>query len=137
MFDCQTKNGCSILIDMEYRTLTDGTRVRVHRVGRRCRGAFWARRHPASPVCVQWIDGRSFTIDEVLDTMPFGTPLRGRETARYRVRFGRHETDLYLERRLPRPEVAEPERLIWWVYATDVDKQGSAPKRRAQTAAGA
>ena len=121
---------------MEYRTLTDGTRVRVHRVDVDV-VAHFGRDGTLLPVCVQWIDGRSFTIDEVLDTMPFGTPLRGRETARYRVRFGRHETDLYLERRLPRPEIAEPERLIWWVYATDATKQGSAPKRRAQTAAGA
>ena len=78
---------------MEYRTLTDGTRVRVHRVDVDV-VAHFGRDGTLLPVCVQWIDGRSFTIDEVLDTMPFGTPLRGRETARYRVRFEALADDL-------------------------------------------
>ena len=80
------------------------------------------------PLCVSWRDGRSFVIDEVLETGAFGTSMRGIQTARYRIRFGSHETDLYLERRAPRPEVSEPERLRWWVNARDLTKPGKRPE---------
>lgn len=71
------------------------------------------------PVCVMWRDGRSFPVDEVTEAGSFGALVRGTQTARYRVRFGRHETDLYLERRAARPDISEPERLRWWVSARD------------------
>ena len=71
------------------------------------------------PVCVMWRDGRSFPVDEVTEAGGFGALVRGTQTARYRVRFGRHETDLYLERRAARPDISEPERLRWWVSARD------------------
>ena len=51
---------------------------------------------------------------------------RGRQTARYRVRMGRHETDLFLERREPVPALDEPERLLWWVNAYDQVRPGTA-----------
>lgn len=76
------------------------------------------------PVCVQWLDGRSFPVDEVLEAAPFSGPLRGRRSARYRVRFGRHETELYLELRPACPEASAAEELVWWVLARDTVKPG-------------
>lgn len=107
---------------MDYVTLTSGERRRVHReyVDVYAR---MGRDGAVEPVCVMWKDGRSFRIDEVLEAGVFGTVCRGRQTARFRVRFGRHETDLYLERREPVPSLGEPERLLWWVNAYDVTKQ--------------
>ena len=87
------------------------------------------------PVCVMWRDGRSFPVDEVLDAGQFGTALRGVQTARYLVRFGGHETDLYLERRAPVPAVSQPERLRWWVNARDVTKPGHRPGEDGERAA--
>lgn len=109
--------------------MADGSRARVHRANVDV-VAHFGRDGSLVPVCVQWLDGRSFFVDEVLDYLPFGAPQRGRQTARYRVRFGGHETDLYLERRLPRPEVSEPERLVWWVFARDMTKRRSAERTR-------
>lgn len=71
------------------------------------------------PVVVCWVDGRSFPVDEVLEAGPFGPLHHGKQTMRYRVRFGGHETDLYLERTEARPAIGEPETLRWWVYAFD------------------
>ena len=86
------------------------------------------------PVCVMWRDGRSFPVDEVIDAGAFGTEMRGVQTARYTVRFGRRETELYLERRAARPEVSEPERLRWWVNARDQVKPGARPREGARMA---
>lgn len=103
---------------MEYVTTTSGERRRVHReyVDVYCR---MGRDGTILPVRVLWRDGRSFPVDEVVEAGGFGAMVRGRQTARYRVRMGRHETDLYLERREPVPALGEPERLLWWVYAYD------------------
>lgn len=80
------------------------------------------------PVCVAWRDGRSFPIDEVLEFGRFGpTMAHGCQTARYRVRLGSHETDLYLERRAAQPALGEDETLRWWVNAYDQVKPGHAP----------
>lgn len=108
---------------MEYVTTTYGERRRVHReyVDVYCR---MGRDGAIEPACVVWRDGRSFPIDEVLEPGHFGSTARGRQTARYRVRLGRHETDLYLERRAARPEVGETETLRRWVNAYDQVKQG-------------
>lgn len=113
---------------MDYVTTTYGDRRRVHReyvdvVARFCRdGAI-------EPVCVVWRDGRSFPIDEVLEPGSFGPLARGRQTARYRVRLGRRETDLYLERRVPHPGAGEGASLRWWVNAFDQVKPGHAPDK--------
>lgn len=108
---------------MEYVTTTYGERRRVHReyVDVYCR---MGRDGQILPVRVLWRDGRSFPVDEVVEAGGFGSMARGRQTARYRVRLGRHETDLYLERRAARPEVGEPETMRWWVNAYDQVKQG-------------
>lgn len=103
---------------MEYRTQGDGSRRRVHREYVDVVARF-GRDGSLDPVAVLWRDGRSFRIDEVLERCPFGAPARGRRTARYRVRLGGHETDIYLERRDPVPALGEGERLSWWVYAVD------------------
>lgn len=39
--------------------------------------------------------------------------------------MGRHETDLFLERREPVPALGEPERLLWWVNAYDQVRPGN------------
>ena len=100
-----------------YRT-TDGEPRRVHKEYVDVVVRF-SRDGAIEPVAVQWKDGRSFFIDEVMGEGPFGPERRGRQTMRYQVRFGGHETELYLERRAPRPEVGEDETLRWWVYAYD------------------
>lgn len=38
---------------------------------------------------------------------------------KYRISFGGHETELYLERHEARPMSGEPETLRWWVFAFD------------------
>lgn len=92
--------------------------------------ARFARDGAIDPVCVMWRDGRSFPIDEVVERGAFGVRPEGRQTARYRVRFGRHETCLYLERmqRASAPDRSPDtsETLRWWVYAFDQTKPGAA-----------
>lgn len=116
---------------MEYVTTTYGERRRVHREYVDVVARF-GRDGAIEPVCVVWRDGRSFPIDEVVEPGAFGSMARGRQTARYRVRLGRHETDLYLECRAAHPEVGEPETLRWWVNAYDQVKQGHAPENAPQ-----
>lgn len=91
---------------VEYRT-RDGEPRRVHReyvdvVARFSRGG------QVEPVAVQWRDGRSFFVDEILGREPFGGTERGKSSERYRVRFGGHETDLYLERTAAVPALGAP-----------------------------
>jgi hypothetical protein len=101
----------------EYRSI-EGERRRVHReyVDVYAR---MGRDGGVDPVTVSWRDGRSFHVDEVLSEGQFGPVRRGRQQKRYRVRFGGHETDLYLERREAVPALEEPPELRWWVYAYD------------------
>ena len=106
---------------MEYVSTTYGERRRVHREYVDVYARF-GRDGAIEPVCIMWKDGRSFSVDEVIESSGFGIMSRGRQSARYRVRFGRHETDLYLERRAPDPAQGTEERLMWWVYAYDVTK---------------
>lgn len=103
---------------VEYRTDSRGRRRRVHKeyVDVVCR---LTRDGAVEPVTVMWRDGRCFTVDEVLEYGCYGEETRGVRQARYRVRFGGHETDLYLERRDAVDEVGEPEDLRWWVFAYD------------------
>ena len=109
---------------MDYVTTSQEERRRVYREYVDVVARF-GRDGSIDPVCVVWRDGRSFPIDEVLEAGSFGTLIHGCQTARYRVRLGRHETDLYLGRREPEPALGEGERLIWWVHAYDQVKPGS------------
>lgn len=105
---------------MEYITTADGTTRRVHReyVGVVVR---FERDGSIEPVTVCWKDGRSFPVDEVLTREPFGPAVKGRQNVRYRVRFGGHETSLFLERTAAGPGSPGegPGQLRWWVYAYD------------------
>ena len=103
---------------MEYKTTTYGESRRVHREYVDVVARF-GRDGSLEPVCVLWKDGRAFPVDEVVSQVPYGRPAHGRRTACYHVRFGGHETELYLERREPRPEYSEGETTRWWVYAYD------------------
>lgn len=89
------------------------------------------------PVTVSWRDGRSFSVDEVLEAGEFGTEARGVRQARYRVRFGGHETELYLERRSAVPALGKPESLRWWVFAYDRALSAGASAKEAAGSRGA
>ena len=58
------------------------------------------------PLAVIWPDGRTFRIDEVLYRGEPGQMQKGAKTSRFRIRFGRKETNLYLERRQGSPALA-------------------------------
>ncbi len=49
------------------------------------------------PLSVQWEDGRSFSIDRILDVRRAASIKAGGAGIRYTVRIGRHETYLFLE----------------------------------------
>lgn len=44
---------------------------------------------------------------------------KGAKTSRFRIRFGRKETNLYLERRQGSPALGTPDVDRWWVNAID------------------
>ena len=95
LFALQHANTRSIIGGMEYRQ-TDGKTRRVHKqyvdvVARILAGG------QVVPVTVCWVDGRCFTIDEIISTTGFGLMVHGIRTATYKVRFGGHATELYLE----------------------------------------
>ncbi|MGI6590878.1 MAG: hypothetical protein ACOX1O_04605 [Eggerthellaceae bacterium] len=102
---------------MEYKT-TDGVPRRVHKEYVDVVTRF-SRDGQLEPVAVQWRDGRSFFVDEVLNAGEFGPKHRGRQVRCYRVRLGAHITDLYLESREAQPAMGVPATLRWWVYAYD------------------
>ncbi len=77
------------------------------------------------PLAVIWPDGRSFRIDEIMKRGHFGPPIHGKQTASFRVRFGGHVTDLFLEKQAGVPTIGTPETMRWWVYAQDTTKRGS------------
>lgn len=110
---------------MDYLT-KDGKRNRVHKlyVDVVMRLTDEGR---ADPLAVLWPDGRTFRIDEILQRGYFGPAVRATQTARFRVRFGGHETDLFLEKRAGVERMGVPETLRWWVYAIDSTRPGSAP----------
>lgn len=76
------------------------------------------------PLAVCWPDGRCFRIDEIMARGTFGAPVRGVSNARFRVRFGGHETDLHCERREGVAAMGQPDIDRWWVYARDVTRSG-------------
>lgn len=106
---------------MEYKT-TDGGPRRVHKEYVDVITRF-SREGRLEPVVVQWRDGRSFFVDEVLNAGEFGPRCRGRQVRCYRIRLGAHVTDLYLESRDAQPAMGTPAVLRWWVYAYDA-RQG-------------
>ncbi len=71
------------------------------------------------PLAVIWPDGRTFRIDEVLYRGEPGQMQKGAKTSRFRIRFGRKETNLYLERRQGSPALGTPDVDRWWVNAID------------------
>lgn len=82
-----------------------------------------------TPLVVCWPDGRSFPIDEVLERGELGQPTRGRRQARYRIRMGSHETDLWMELTEAVPAIGERAKVRWWVFAYDQVKPGHATER--------
>lgn len=71
------------------------------------------------PLAVIWPDGRTFRIDEVLYRGEPGQMQKGAKTSRFRIRFGRKETNLYLERRQGSSALGTPDVDRWWVNAID------------------
>ena len=61
------------------------------------------------PLAVIWPDGRTFRIDEVLYRGEPRQMQKGAKTSRFRIRFGRKETNLYLERRQGSPALGTPD----------------------------
>lgn len=112
---------------MDYLT-KDGRRNRVHKlyVDVVMRLTDEGR---TDPLAVLWPDGRTFRIDEILARGHFGPAVHGAQTARFRVRFGGHETELFLEKRSGVAAMGTPETLRWWVYAIDSTRAGSAPEK--------
>ena len=108
---------------MEYRQ-TDGKTRRVHKqyvdvVARILAGG------QVVPVTVCWVDGRCFTIDEIVSTTGFGLTVHGISTATYKVRFGGHATELYLEDQTrERPDGSQAHLMRWWVWAFDRTLEG-------------
>ena len=108
---------------MEYRQ-TDGKTRRVHKqyvdvVTRILAGG------QVVPVTVCWVDGRCFTIDEIISTTGFGLTVHGIRTATYKVRFGGHATELYLEGQTrERADGSQTHVMRWWVWAFDRTLEG-------------
>ena len=118
LFALQHTNMRSIIEGMEYRQ-TDGKTRRVHKqyvdvVARILAGG------QVVPVTVCWVDGRCFTIDEIVSSTGFGLTVHGIRTATYKVRFGGHATELYLEEQArERPDGSQAHLMRWWVWAFD------------------
>lgn len=108
---------------MEY-LVTNGKRQRAHKayVGVVVRMNDEGR---IDPLIVLWPDGRSFRIDEITSCHQSGPMHNGIKTVRYQVRFGNHETNLYLEYQQDKKEINERNTLRWWVYALDTTLPGS------------
>ena len=102
---------------MDYRT-RDGEMQRVHREEVDVLARF-GRNGSLEPCIVVLRDCRVFRIDEVVAATGFGAAHHGRRTARFDVRLGARETQLYLEHRLEDPATGMPDRYVWWVYAAD------------------
>lgn len=102
---------------MDHRA-KDGEMRRVHRedvdvyVRFRADGRF-------EPCIIVLRDCRTFRIDEVIASSGFGQPHHGRRTARFDVRLGGRETQLFLEHRLENPATGTPDKYVWWVRAFD------------------
>ena len=94
---------------MEYRQ-TDGKTRRVHKqyvdvVARILAGG------QIVPVAVCWVDGRCFTIDEIVSTTGFGLTVHGIRTATY-------------NQTRERPDGSQAHLMRWWVWAFDRTLEG-------------
>lgn len=69
------------------------------------------------PMIIMWPDGRTFEIAEIIERGNFGPSYRGVSTARYRVRIGSRETNLFLERRTYDTSLGKPPVERFWVEA--------------------
>ena len=103
---------------MEHYRVRDGVQRRIHKEYVDVIARF-AKDGGFEPISVCWKDGRTFVIDEVLEIGAFGPPKQGKREMRYRIRFGDHETEIYLERCDGRPMTGELEKFRWWVLAFD------------------
>lgn len=105
---------------MDYR-VKDGEMRRVHRESVDVLARFRAD-GSLEPCIVVMRDCRAFRIDEVVASSGFGPMHHGRRTARFDVRLGGRETQLFLEHRLEDPATGQPDRLLWYVRAYDATK---------------
>ena len=96
--------------------MKDGKMVRVHRE-RVDVVARFGRDGTLEPVVVLWKDGRRFLVDEVIRTGSFGPVHHGRCTMVFDVRFGGHETQMFLEHRVA--QNGGSDQVVWWVRALD------------------
>ena len=112
------------MVAMDYLT-KNGVRRRVHKMYVNV-VVYITDEGRIDPLTVIWPDGRAFRTDEILYRGQPGQMQKGATTARYRVRFGRHETDLYLEHKQDNPALGTPDKLRWWVNAIDATLQGTA-----------
>ena len=103
---------------MEHYRIRDGVQRRIHKEYVDVVARF-AKSGDFEPIAVCWKDGRIFRIDEILETGVFSPLKYGKQVLKYRIRFGDHEPELYLERHEARPMNGEPESLKWWVFAFD------------------
>ena len=61
--------------------------------------------------------------------MGFGLTVHGVRTATYKVRFGGHATELYLEdQACGRPDGSQAHVMRWWVWAFDRTLEGERRK---------
>lgn len=116
-----TKNRCSSISGMDHR-VENGEMRRVHREPVDVLARFRAN-GSLEPCIVVMRDCRAFRIDEVLASSGFGPAHHGRRTARFDVRIGGRETQLFLEHRMEDPSTGSPDRLLWWVRAYDGTKR--------------
>lgn len=73
----------------------------------------FARFGEIEPLAVLWPDGHRYDIDEVLGVELVAKSGNGPGQQLWHVRFGGHETDIWLER--PAAMAGNPERMRWWV----------------------
>lgn len=76
----------------------------------------FARFGEVEPVAVLWSDGHRYDIDEVLGVEPVAKSGNKPGQQLWHVRFGGHETDIWLERSAIM--AGEPERMRWWVRSS-------------------
>lgn len=108
---------------MEYRQ-TDGKTRRVHKqyvdvVARILAGGTSRAGH-------RLLGRRTlFYNDEIISTTGFGLMVHGIRTATYKVRFGGHATELYLEDQTrERADGSQAHVMRWWVWAFDRTLEG-------------
>ena len=109
---------------MDYRA-KDGEMRRVHRETVDVLVRF-GRDGRFEPCVVVLKDCRAFRIDEVLMTSGFGSVRHGKRTARFDIRLGGRETQLFLEHQLENSATGVADKYVWWVRAFDGTKRSPA-----------